>query len=178
MMKKLIKYGIVFKVFTAICLFPNTSYPREKSNELSVAYGLGVFNSAKSSIAETKTANLAYRYFLVPGIYLQSRAGFWGDGSRNENRRSSSYGSLGPGIEVDLKPIELRSGWGVAYISTPDSFLGARTSQFNGDLYVGVRDKNSNGIGMSYGHISNAGIKPGVVNKGRDFLVLEISKKW
>lgn len=146
------------------------------ANELSVGYGLGVFNSAKYSIAETKTANIAYRHFLIPGLFWQARAGFWGDGSGDPSRRSSAYGSTGPGFEVDLSPIEIRSSWSLAYISTPDGYLGARFPQFNDDIYLGVRDKNQTGIGLSYGHLSSAGLV--MPNKGRDFLILELSKKW
>lgn len=146
------------------------------SSEFGLSYGLGVSNSAKYSVAETKTADLAYRGFLIPGVYWQARTGFWGDGSRDPSRRSSYYASTGPGIEVDLKPLEVRSGWGLAYITTPDSYLGGHTPQFNGDLYVGLRDKNNMGLGMRYSHLSSAGLI--LPNKGRDFVTVEIGVKW
>lgn len=146
------------------------------SEEIFFGYGLGIFNSAKNIPAEVKTINLGYRVELYSGIYWQFKGGYWKDASDDYNRKSSLYLSTGPTMLVDLKPIEVRTGLGLATISVPDSYLGDIFPQFNEELYLGVRDKNGNGIGIKYEHISSAGIvQP---NIGRDFVILEISSKW
>lgn len=140
------------------------------------SYGLGAFNSAKNSAAEVKVANLGYRAEIYNGFYWQFKGGYWGEGSGDPTRKSSFYASTGPGLTIDLRPVELRSGWGICAISNPDSYLGGRFPQFNGELYVGLRDKHDNGLGVKYEHISSAGlITP---NDGRDFYILELSQKW
>lgn len=146
------------------------------ADEFSVGYGLGVANSAKHFAAETKVFTAAYRPEIYKGFYWQVKGGYWGDGSGDVARRSSFFGSTGPGMLIDLRPIEIRSGWGIATISSPDAYLGGRFPQFNGEAYVGLRDRSGNGIGVEYDHISSAGLV--VPNQGRDFVVLQLSKKW
>jgi hypothetical protein len=139
-------------------------------------YGLGMFNSAKSTASETKVGQVGYLADIWSGTYWQFKVGYWGDGSGDKSRRNSAYASTGPGLLIDLRPIEIRSGWGLAFVSTPDSMLGGSFPQFNGDLYIGLRDKRGNGIGIQLEHISSAGlVKP---NTGRDFLTLQISQSW
>lgn len=139
-------------------------------------YGLGVFNSAKSSAAEVKVGHIGYLKDLWDGVYWQAKVGYWGDGSGDGSRRNSAYVSTGPGLLIDLGQVEIRSGWGLAAISTPDSYLGGHFPQFNGDLYVGLRDKRGNGIGLQYEHTSSAGLV--TPNAGRDFILLQISQSW
>lgn len=146
------------------------------AQEIGFSYGLGVFNSAKVSPTELKVANLAYRLELYNGIYWQTKVGYWGDGSGDPNRHSSFYLSTGPGLLVDLNPVELRSGWGLTAINRADSYLGGVFPQFNGEVYAGLRDKKGDGMGLKYEHISSAGlITP---NLGRDFLMIEMSTRW
>jgi hypothetical protein len=147
------------------------------AGEVSVGYGLGVLHSADYGPVSTKVLQGAYRQDLSNGFYWQTRAGFWSDSSpKDTNRKGSGYGSVGIGFLIDLRPIELRSGWGIGGITATDSMLGGHAPQFNGDLYIGVRDKNGNGIGLQYEHISSAGIV--TPNEGRDFVTLQLSTKW
>lgn len=139
-------------------------------------FGVGLGNSAKRSTGETKVANIGYRSDIFSGIYWQNKLGYFGDGSGNPSRKSSFYFASGPGMTVDLRPVEFRSGWSLCAISTPDSYLGGRFPQFNGEIYVGLRDKKGNGIGVGYEHISSAGLV--TPNNGRDFFVLQMSQSW
>lgn len=147
-----------------------------QADEVFSSYGVGAFNSAKNSPAEVKVVNVGYRPELYNGFYWQFKAGYWGEGSGDESRKSSFYASTGPGLMIDLKPIEIRSGWGLCAITQPDAYLGGRFPQFNGELYFGLRDRKDNGIGVKYEHISSAGLV--VPNDGRDFFILEISQRW
>jgi hypothetical protein len=140
-----------------------------------MSFGIGVFNSAKKSRGETKVFNMGYRPDLIDGIYWQHKIGFWGDGA-HDGRKSSLYVSTGPGLKVDLAPVEIRAGYGIGAISTPDAYLGGHIPQFQGELYIGLRDRRGNGIGLQYEHISSAGLV--MPNKGRDFLVIQLSQKW
>lgn len=168
--KNYIKY--IRKIIFCCFLTSTTSY----ADETFGAYGIGAFNSAKNARAEVKAINLGYRSEIYNGFYWQYKIGYWGEGSGDERRKSSFYISIGPGLTIDLKPIELRSGWGIGAISNPDNYLGGRFPQFNGELYAGLRDRKNNGIGIKYEHISSASlIQP---NIGRDFILLELSQKW
>lgn len=141
-----------------------------------LGYGLGVFGSARHSPSETKILNLGYRKKLLSGIYWQSKVGIWGDGSGDHSRKSSGYGSSGLSLQVQFQPVEIRTGWSLAAISSPDSYLGYYFPQFNGELYLGVRDQFSNAIGVQYEHISSAGIV--TPNQGRDFCTLQLSREF
>ena len=160
-------------ILAAISLLLST---QALADEGYVSFGVGVANSAKRSRGETKVVDLGMRQELYQGIYFQTKLGFYGDGSGDPGRKSSGYGSLGLGMLIDLRPIEMRAGYGVAAITTPDSYLGGRFVQFQGEAYVGVRDHRGNGLGFAYEHISSAGLC--TPNKGRDFLVLQLSQQW
>jgi hypothetical protein len=139
-------------------------------------FGLGAFNSARSSLSEVKAIQFGHQQDIMDGIYWQQKIGYWGDGSGDDTRKNSAYVSTGIGLLVDLRPLEIRNGWGLAVISTPDSFLGGHFPQFNGELYIGLRDKKGNGIGLQYEHLSSAGIV--TPNRGRDFYFLQVSQSW
>jgi hypothetical protein len=162
----------VFLALLTLSLLGSSAF----AGETFVGYGLGVFHSADYGPVTTKVIQGGYRQDLTGGFYWQARLGYWNDSSHDSTRKSSLYGSTGLGFLIDLRPIEMRSGWGIGGISTPDSMLGGRFPQFNGELYVGVRDKNGNGIGFQYEHISSAGIV--TPNEGRDFVTLQLSTKW
>lgn len=147
-----------------------------RADEIDFGYGIGAFDSAKDSNAEVKVGTLTYRTELFRGFYWQAKVGYWGDGSSDRSRHNSAYVSSGPGLLIDLNPVEIRSGWGLAAITNTDSYLGGHFPQFNGEAYVGLRDKHGAGIGVSYEHISSAGIVS--PNQGRDFFILHISEKW
>lgn len=161
-----------FFLIALIALCSLNSY----ADEGFMGFGVGVANSAKHSSGEVKVFSLGLREDIFDGIYWQYKLGYWGDGSGDPSRGSSFYASTGPGFLVDLHPVEIRTGWSLAAISSPDSYLGGRFPQFNGELYLGLRDFRGNGIGVQYEHVSSAGIV--TPNQGRDFFVLQISQRW
>lgn len=55
---------------------------------------------------------------------------------------------------------------GIGFISDTDVYLGGHL-EFNHNLYIGIKDKHDKSIGLSYRHISNAGLF--MPNVGRDF---------
>ena len=146
------------------------------SEEGFLGYGVGVFNDANYYTGQNKYFEGGYRASVWDGIYWQYKGGFWGEGSPDAARKSGFFVSSGPGFEVDLAPVEIRTGWGLAAISNPDSQLGGRFPQFNGNFALGLRDKKGDGIAIEYNHISSAGLV--TPNQGRDFLILELSQKW
>lgn len=146
------------------------------ADEAYIGYGVGVFGSADHYAGQTKAFETGHRSFLWDGIYWQNKIGYWGEGSPDKSRKSSLYIATGPGFEIDLQPLELRSGWGLSMISNRDSQLGGVFPQFNGDFYVGLRDKKGDGMGVKYQHFSSAGLV--TPNAGRDFILLELSQKW
>ena len=163
----------MFKKILLIFLFLTSISSGE---ELGLGYGIGIFNSADHYVGQVKIFNLTYREVLWEGIYTQYRAGLFADGSPEQDRHSSLYTSVGLGLLVNLQPLEIRTGWGLAAISSPDVYLGGVFPEFNGELYIGLRDRIGSGIGIQYEHISSAGIfNP---NVGRDFVSLQLSQKW
>lgn len=146
------------------------------ADEAFLGYGVGILGDASQYVGQNKFGELGYRSFLLDGIYWQFKGGFWGEGSADPTRNASFWVSSGPGLEIDLQPIEIRSGWGLAAITSPDSQLGARFPQFNGEVYLGLRDKKGDGVGVQYEHISCASFC--TPNHGRDFLILQLSQKW
>lgn len=146
------------------------------ADEAFIGYGVGVFNDADQFLGQNKYAEIGYRDFLYKGVYWQFKGGFWGEGSSDQTRKAGFWGSMGPGMEMNLNPLELRSGYGIAAISDPDSQLGAYFPQFDGELYLGLRDKQGDGVGFQYEHISCASFcSP---NHGRDFVTVQLSLKW
>ena len=146
------------------------------ADEAFVGYGVGILHDADHYIGQNKYFELGYRDFLYKGVYWQYKGGFWGEGSSDQTRQAGFWASTGPGLELDLNPVEFRSGWGIAAISNPDSQLGAYFPQFNGEVYMGLRDKKGDGFGFQYEHISCANFcSP---NQGRDFITVQLSLRW
>lgn len=160
------------KLILALLLLSNVAL----ADEAFLGYGLGVFNDANEFLGQNKYGELGYRTFVWDGIYWQFKGGYWGEGSADKTRNAGFFASMGPGLELDLQPIEIRSGWGLAAISSPDSQLGSRFPQFNGELYLGLRDRKGDGIGVQYEHLSCASFC--TPNQGRDFIILQLSQKW
>ncbi len=147
-----------------------------QADEAFVGYGVGMFHDADQWLGQMKIAEIGYRHFFFDGVYAQGKVGYWGEGSNDKERKSSGYAAVAVGMEIDLRPIEMRGSYGVAGITTTDSQLGARLPQFNGEVYFGVRDRFGNGLGIEYQHFSCASFcSP---NQGRDAGMLQLSKKW
>jgi hypothetical protein len=152
------------------------SSPAKADSELAFSYGIGVFHSADEYLGQNKIISVAYRDYLIGGFYWQYKLGFWGEGSGHPDRNASGYGSTGPGVRVSILPFEFRTGWSLAAITSPDAMLGARFPQFNGEVYLGIRDKHGTGAGLQYEHVSCATFcSP---NQGRDFGFLGVSQEF
>lgn len=94
----------------------------------------------------------------------------WAD----DNPRRSSSGFLGysVGLRVKAQYIYVESLWGICGISHPDNTFLSGNFQFMQDLGIGFIDELGRSIGISYKHISNAGIQ--IPNKGRDALQIQV----
>lgn len=132
-------------------------------------YGVGAFNSAEHSKAETKVFSLGYEDEVIGPMIKQVEAGLWVDATGN-GRRSSGFASYSIGVECSPGSLVLRTLWGVGAITSPDAFLGG-WFQFNQDLLLGFKDSRGTVFGLNYKHLSSAGIYS--PNKGRDFLVVQ-----
>lgn len=135
-------------------------------------YGVGLFNSAKDSRAETKIFSVGYTKKFFESLMYQLEAGTWIDNRRDLSRNSSGFGTGSLGVDIQTGYIYTQALWGAGLITSPDSMLGG-PFQFNTDLSIGVRDNNSYSIGLGYKHISSAGIE--LPNKGRDFMLVKLS---
>lgn len=143
-----------------------------KGQDVYMTGALGVFNSGKSSLSESKFANVGYRTSL--GLFKQQvEVGGWID-RVGQGRADSAYAAYQIGWEVD-GPLIARIMTGPAMMTTPDVYLGGRF-EFKEDLYLGEEDKAGRMIGVKYNHLSSAGIY--TPNIGRDFMGLEIGMRF
>jgi len=135
-------------------------------------YGVGVFNSAKDSKAETKVFSLGYSEKFFQAMMYQLEAGAWIDNRKDLDRKSSGFGFGSIGLDVQTGAFYIQALWGAGLITCTDSMLGG-PFQFNTDLGIGLRDSNGYSIGIGYKHISSAGIE--LPNKGRDFMMMRLA---
>jgi len=155
-------------LFTLLLIFDKGA----DADEMYLTGALGVFNSGKSSLSETKFANVGYRSPL--GMFTQQvEIGGWID-RFGQGRADSAYTAYQVGWQVDA-PLIARIMTGPCMITTPDVYLGGRLN-FKEDLYVGEEDSQGRTIGIKYNHISSAGIY--TPNIGRDALGVEIGIKF
>lgn len=148
-------------------LFSTVSYAQD---QIVVDGGLGVFNSGKKSLSETKMASLGLQEDLWNCVKDRFTGGVWLDNAGN-GRKSSGFASAQVGFEVNNNGIVGSIFTGPAFINQTDALLGGNF-QFMENFNLGIQDQNSNYIGVYYRHISDAGLTP--INIGRDFMGLEI----
>lgn len=161
---------LVLIILIGITIVTYCAHPAH-SDDVYLTGALGVFNSGKSSLSETKFANVGYRIDL--GWFKQQvELGGWID--RVPGRSGSAYGAYQVGWEVDNGLIA-RVMTGPAFITTPDDYLGGRL-EFKEDLYLGCKDVEGRTFGVKYNHLSSAGIY--APNIGRDFFGLEIGVRF
>lgn len=156
------------KRFLFILLIGTTAFANQ--DQILVGGGVGVFNSGKSGLSETKVLTLGVQEDLYGPLKQRANVGGWLDRVGN-GRKSSALVSGQLGFEVQ------NGGWvgsvfsGPAIISNTDSYLGGHF-QFMDDLHLGLQDRDGNYIGVMYRHLSSAGIE--MPNVGRDFMCLEL----
>jgi len=122
----------------------------------------------------SKIFGLRYADDLLGGLRFAGEVGGYVDNLGN-GRKGAALAKfqlgVSPGPVVGLYGSAFS---GVCAISTSDTQLGS-LYQFCTDFGIGVRD-NKTFLGVTYSHISNAGLK--LPNKGRDFLVLEMGVRF
>lgn len=146
-------------------LITDDGYPEDYAS-----FAVGVANSGKASLTETKLFNFGHRDKFLFGLSYQYEVGGWID-IAGQGRKGSGYGAYQIGVETD-GPIFARVMVGPALITTPDAYLGGAFN-FTEDFYLGLSGKNGNTIGVLYKHVSNAGLEP--PNMGRDFAGVTVS---
>lgn len=159
------------RLYFIICLTILTSYTAHAQEDQTIVDGgIGVFNSAKKSLSETKTFSLGVQEDLWGPLKQRATGGFWLDNSGN-GKKDSLFAAGQLGFEVN------NNGWllgifsGPALISSPDVLLGGPV-QFMDDIHLGIQDKGSNYIGFFYRHFSSAGLE--MPNIGRDMIGIEL----
>jgi hypothetical protein len=138
---------------------------------MAIKYGVGVFNSAKNSAAETKSLFVSLQEKHSFFVH-QAELGGWVDIRNDLNRKSSMYGNYSLGLTCNPGYFEIQSLVGIGALSHPDSYLGGRI-QFTETTSISVKDDMGSTWGVAYQHISSAGIyQP---NIGRDMLMFRVS---
>lgn len=112
---------------------------------------------------------------LLGSIIEQKEVGLWGDNKPIRGRSSSWYAQYGVGAHAVNGAFYAQAVTGVAYITDPDSHLGGHV-QFVQDAGLGLLSEEGFGVGLSYKHVSSAGLY--TPNKGRDFILLRLSLPW
>lgn len=132
--------------------------------------GVGVLNSGKKSLSETKMLTLGLQGDLIGPLKDRAVIGGWLDNA-GRYRSNSAVVSGQIGFEVNSGGLVAGIFTGPALISNPDALLGG-PFQFMDDLHIGIQDRSGYYIGVMYRHLSSAGIeKP---NIGRDVVGLEL----
>lgn len=142
------------------------------ADETYFKFGVGVFNSAKDSRAESKVAAIGHQNSLFSKYFLQQfEAGAWNDSRKDLGRKNNAYASYSVGLPIEIGNFYTQYLVGVALFVTTDSYLGG-IGQFCQDVGVGFVGDNGNRIGIGYKHISSAGVfSP---NIGRDYVMLKM----
>ncbi len=160
----LIRLSILVSI---LYLFSFLAY-RAYADEVYTGAMVGVFNSGKKSLSETKFVNLGVRQDIIPGLVQQFEGGGWVD-IAGDGRKDSLYGAYQLGVEAS-HIVTARVMAGPAIVTTPDAMLGGPFA-FTEDFFLGIRGDEGATVGLKYKHISNAGLEP--PNVGRDFMGVE-----
>lgn len=162
MLNKLMLYCVL------IIFIPMISYAQ--SDQIIVNGGIGVFNSAKRSLSETKMLTLGVQEDLWGALKDRGIVGGWLDNA-GDGKTSSGLMAGQIGWEVNRDGLLVGIFAGPCLISNTDSLLGGHF-QFMDDIHLGIQDRDGNYIGLMYRHISSAGIA--TPNIGRDIMGVEI----
>ena len=140
---------------------------------IDLKYGLGVALPDENSAA-VKYFGFSYNWeFAYPTLQQKVELGIWADS--NTSRASSVFGAYSVGLRVQPSIFYLESYWGVAFITGLDRRLSSPV-QFTQDLGVGVQDKSGRYLGVTWKHISNAGLTQ--PNRGRDFILIQVGREF
>lgn len=145
------------------------------ADQAGIRYGLGVGVKEANSVADIKAFSAFYSTPVFSLFSQKFEGGLWVDPHGGTERSSSAFGSYSLGVRVDNPSFYAAIYWGAGLITHRDSRLGSNNQFFN-DAVIGFKDSAERHIGLSYKHISNAGLSS--PNKGRDFIMLETSIPW
>lgn len=157
------------KKFAIIALFLSTLVYAQ-DDQVIVDGGVGVFNSGKNSLSETKTLTLGIQEDIYGPLKDRAIVGGWLDNAGN-GKSGSALASGQLGFEVNRDGLVAGIFSGPAMISNTDVLLGGHF-QFMDDLHLGIQDKDGSYIGIVYRHLSSAGVE--MPNVGRDLVGIEL----
>jgi hypothetical protein len=169
--KRIIRIALLVGITCAVVL---ACRAEARGDELVIDGAVGVFNSGKSSLSETKFVKFAIEEPVWYALKQRFNAGMWLD-NKGLGRMSSGFAGYQLGFQVTADTLEASVWSGPTLITTPDVYLGGPL-QFNETLFLGVHDKMGQTIGVAYNHFSSAGIE--MPNIGRDFFGLEVRFKF
>lgn len=152
--------------FCTVCLILEDSY----ADDLILDGGVGVFNSGKKSLSETKMVTFGVQEDLIGPLKDRAVIGGWLDNA-DHGRSSSAVVGGQLGFEVNRDGLLVGIFTGPSVISNTDALLGGPI-QFMDDLHLGIQDPHGYYIGVMYRHLSSAGIE--TPNIGRDVVGLEL----
>lgn len=155
------RYSLLLLLLGSLC-FADDSYVLDG--------GVGIANSAKKGLSETKMLTLGKQYDLIGPIKERAIVGGWLDNSGG-GKNGSGLVSGQIGFEVNRNGLVAGLFTGPCLISNTDTMLGGHF-QFMDDLHLGLEDHSGNYLGVMYRHISSAGIS--TPNLGRDIMAIEM----
>jgi hypothetical protein len=158
----------LYWVFISCGAYISTAYAHDDQYVMDA--GLGSFGTEGSSLSQVKFLKVGIQEDLWEGLKQRFNGGAWLD-SRGDGRTNSLFTSYQLGFEVSNNIFQASVFSGPALISSPDSDLGG-IFQFNETIFLGIVDKDYDSIGVSWNHLSSAGLEQ--PNQGKDFLCLEI----
>lgn len=154
----------------AFILILFSSIAHAKGDEILLDAGLGAFSTEGYSLSQVKFAKIGLQEDLWYSLKQRFNVGGWLD-NRGQGRTSSAFGGYQIGFDVENDVFEASVFTGPSLISSTDVALGG-ILQFNETVFLGIRDKSGDTIGMAYNHFSSAGLES--PNLGKDFMCLEV----
>jgi hypothetical protein len=161
------------KIFILVLIFLCTHIAKAKDNWYSINYGLGT-NKHQRSLTEVKLITLQMKNNLIKETIQQTfEVGYYADNTAVS--RNNAFIDYMLGVEAKSKSMFISGNSGIGFLSKTDPLLST-SFQFIHELTFGMyeyNETNKSKIGLSYRHISNAGIKQ--PNFGRDFIAIKFS---
>jgi len=162
------KLMTLYWVFISSTAYISIAYAQQDQNLIDG--GVGVFNSGKNSLSETKMLTLGVQEDLYGAFKDRAIVGGWLD-SAGDGKSSSGLIAGQLGFEVNRDGLIGGVFSGPCVISNTDELLGGHL-QFMDDLHLGIQDRDNNYIGVMYRHISSASLS--TPNIGRDIIGIEL----
>ena len=156
------------KLLLILLLLSSQAFAQQ--DQIVVDGALGILGNEGSSLSQVKFAKIGLQEDVWDALKQRFNVGQWLD-SRGNGRSNSTFAGYQIGFEVSNDVLQSSIFGGPSVISNPDVALGGIV-QFNETIFFGIKDKDSNSMGVAYNHFSSGGLE--MPNLGRDFLGLEI----